>query len=368
MSLSRRSMVGLGVLAASVAVTGGVVAFRDSPGVRGVLGDVTTLKGYAGGEKMAFIQNPKTVDALKHFGLALDAERAGSVEMVRDPQLLGTKPQFVWPSSAPLVELAHRNMKVLRDQVIFNSPIVIYSWTPFADGLVRAGLAKKSGAHYFIVEAKGLIEAVLARKAWKDLGAQDLYGTIRMISTDPNKSNSGFMFAGLAANLLSGDVANSANLATVLPTVVELFRGMGYKPDSSGKVFDDYIASGPGASPLVVGYENQLVEWIIADPDRWGRVVSAGGPAQPVAMYPTPTVYSAHPLLALAGDANKLIDALMSPELQSIGWRDHGFRGPIGSIGADTDPLIKGRMPTQISAVTPMPDIDTMLKILQALA
>jgi hypothetical protein len=189
-----------------------------------------------------------------------------------------------------------------------------------------------------------------------------------MISTDPNKSNSGFMFAGLAANLLAGDVITEANLGTVLPTVVELFRGMGYKPDSSGKVFDDYIASGPGASPLVVGYENQLIEWIIADPDRWGRVVSAGGPAQPVAMYPTPTVYSAHPMLALAPEANKLIDALMNTELQSIGWRDHGFRGPIGSIGADTDPLIKGRMPTQISAVSPMPDIDTMLKILQALA
>jgi hypothetical protein len=366
--MSRRAMVGLGVLGGSVALTGGAVLFRNNSAVRGLLGDVTTLRGYAGGEKMAFIQNPKTIDALKHFGLALDAERAGPVDQVRDPQLLGTKPQFLWPSSSPLVELAHRHAKVLRDQVIFNSPIVIYSWTPFAEGLVRTGLAKKSGAHYFIVDAKGLIEAVLARKSWRELGGQDLYGTIRMISTDPNKSNSGFMFAGLAANLLAGDVITEANLGTVLPTVVELFRGMGYKPDSSGKVFDDYIASGPGASPLVVGYENQLIEWIIADPDRWGRVVSAGGPAQPVAMYPTPTVYSAHPMLALAPEANKLIDALMNTELQSIGWRDHGFRGPIGSIGADTDPLIKGRMPTQISAVSPMPDIDTMLKILQALA
>jgi len=59
MSLSRRSMVGLGVLGASVAVTGGVVLFRDSAAVRSVLGDVTPLKGYAGGEKMAFVQNPR---------------------------------------------------------------------------------------------------------------------------------------------------------------------------------------------------------------------------------------------------------------------------------------------------------------------
>jgi len=367
MTVSRRAMVGLGILGGSAALTAGAVLFRNNPGVRGVLGDVATLRGYAGGEKMAFIQNPKTVSALRHFGLALNAERAGSVEQVRDAELLGTKPQFLWPSSSPLVELAHKNVKVLRDQVIFNSPIVIYSWTPFAEGMVRAGLATKSGGHYFI-DAKALIDAVLARKPWSALGQPDLYGTIRLISTDPNKSNSGFMFAGLAANLLAGNVATEETLPAILPQLGELFHGMGYKPDSSGKVFDDYIAGGPGAEPLVVGYENQLVEWIIADPDRWSRVESGSGPAKPVALYPKPTVYSAHPLLALAPDSLKLIDALMSLDLQSIAWRDHGFRGPLGTIGAETDPLIKGRMPDQIVAVAPMPDIDVMLKILAALA
>jgi hypothetical protein len=59
---------------------------------------------------------------------------------------------------------------------------------------------------------------------------------------------------------------------------------------------------------------------------------------------------------------------MMSQELQSIAWRDHGFRGPLGSVGAETDPLIQGRMPNQIAAISPMPDIDVMLKILQALA
>lgn len=367
MSISRRAALGLGVLGASAAVTLGVVAFRQNAAFRGLLGDVTTLKGYAGGEKMAFIENPKTVAALERFGLAMNAERAGSVDQVRDAQLLGTKPQFLWPSSSPLVELAKKNAKVLRDQVIFNSPIVVYSWTPFAEGLVRAGLAQKEHDHYYI-DASKLIDAVLARKSWRELGQPGLYGTVRLITTDPNKSNSGFMFAGLAANLLSGaDVATEENLAGLLPKLTELFHGMGYKPDSSGKVFDDYIAGGPGADPLVVGYENQLIEWILADPDRWHRVEAASGSAKPVTLYPSPTVYSAHPLLALAPDSLKLIDALMSEGLQSIGWRDHGFRGPLGAVGAETDPAIAGRMPTQLTAVAPMPDIDVMLKILAAL-
>ncbi|MEJ0024819.1 MAG: hypothetical protein WDN01_02225 [Rhizomicrobium sp.] len=367
MTVSRRAALGIGLLGTSVAITGAAVLFKDSPALRGVLGNVTTLRGYAGGEKMAFIENPKTVAALRHFGLALDAERAGSVDQVRDPQLLGTKPQFLWPSSSPLVELARKNAKVLRDQVIFNSPIVIYSWTPYAEALARAGLATKEHEHYY-VDAKGLIDAVLARKTWRTLGHPDLYGALRLISTDPNKSNSGFMFAGLAANLLTGDVATVDNLAGLLPRLGELFHGMGYKPDSSGKVFDDYIAGGPGADPLVVGYENQLVEWILQDPDRWSRVEAAAGPAKPVTLYPRPTVFSAHPLLALVPDAERLIDAMMSPALQTIAWQDHGFRGPLGSVGAETDPRIKGRMPGQITAVSPMPDIEVMLSILRALA
>jgi hypothetical protein len=367
MTMSRRAMVGLGVLGGSVALTGGAVLLRDNPSFQGLLGRVTTLKGYAGGEKIAFIEDEKTVSALRHFGLAMKAERAGSVDQVRDPQLLATAPQFLWPSSSPLVELARRHSKILRDQVIFNSPIVIYSWTPYADALVRAGLAVKVGAHYFIIDARKLIDVVLARKTWNELGQPDLYGTIRLLSTDPNKSNSGFMFAGLAANMLAGGVATMETLDAILPQLVELFRGMGYKPDSSGKVFDDYIAEGPGAQPLVVGYENQLVEWILADPDRWHRVDAVSGPAKPVAMYPKPTVYSAHPMLALVPDALRLIDALIAPALQEIAWQQHGFRGPLGAIGANTDPLIQGRMPATLTAIAPMPDIDVMLKILTAL-
>ena len=353
MALSRRSLVGLGVLGASAAATGGAIVFRESPIVRGLIGRSVALKGYVGGEKMAFVENPRTIAALKSSALVMTSERAGSVEQVRDPKLLATKPQFLWPSSAPLVELARRSTKVLKDEVIFNSPIVIYSWKPIAEGLIRAGIATREGAHYY-VDARALIDAVLQRKSWKDLGQPDLYGRVRLTATDPNKSNSGFMFAGLAANLLSGDVATMDSLPGVLPKLTDLF--------------DDYVAGGPGAQPMVVGYENQLVEWILADKDRWKRIEGAGGPAKPVALYMKPTVFSAHPLIALGPEAIPLIEALMSKPLQEIGWRDHGFRGPLGSVGAQTDPMIAGRMPDQITSVTPMPDIETMLTLLKSLS
>jgi hypothetical protein len=366
MSIDRRALIGFGVLGASAVATGAVVLLRSRPDMRGLVGQSATLSGFVGGEKMAFLANPKTIEALKRRGFVLNADREGSVEQVRDPQLLGRKPDFLWPSSAPLVELAKKNAKVLTDQVIFNSPIVVYSWESIADGLVKVGMATKEATHYR-VDAKALIQAVIDGKPWSDLGQSDLYGHVRLIATDPNKSNSGFMFAGLAADILTGDVANAASLPKVLPQVVALFEAMGFKSHSSGQAFDDYIAGGPGAQPLVVGYENQLVEWIIADPDRWKRVQGSGG-ARPVTLYLHPTVYSAHPLIALSQGAVPLIEALTSPELLSIGWRDHGFRGPLGAIGADTDPLVAGRMPAQITDVAPMPDIDTMLAILDRLS
>jgi ABC-type Fe3+ transport system substrate-binding protein len=243
---------------------------------------------------------------------------------------------------------------------------VIYSWAPIADALVKAGLATREAAHYTL-DLKALIQAVLASRTWSDLGFADLSGRARLISSDPNKSSSGFMFAGLAADILAGGVTNATSLPAVLPSLVELFRIMGFTPGSSDQVFDAYIAGGPGADALVIAYENQLIEWIIADPARWQRVQQASAP-KPVLMYPHPTVDSAHPMIALSEAALPLIDALMSPELQAIGWQNHGFRGTTGAIGAGANPLVAGRMPAQIAAVAPMPTIDVMLAILDALS
>ena len=148
-------------------------------------------------------------------------------------------------------------------------------------------------------------------ESWATLGVPDLFGRARVVSTDPSKSNSGFMFAGLAANLLSGDVVTLETLGRVEGDVGTIFKRMGFKPSSSGKLFDDYIAGGAAAQPLVVGYENQLVEWVMQDPERWKRL-EAAAPAKPVMLYPRPTVFSAHPLISLTRDADELIDALMN--------------------------------------------------------
>jgi hypothetical protein len=368
MAISRRAF-GIGLLATSAAATGGYVYLRGHPEIAGRFGEARKLFGFAGGEKESFLNNARVRSVLeRRFGIILDARRAGSVEMVRERALLDQKPQFLWPSSSVLVEMARSSgVKISRDQVIFNSPIVLYSWDRIADGLVKGGFAEPAGGPRYTVDLLKLLKAVVAGETWAALGVGDLFGRARIVSTDPNKSNSGFMFAGLCASLLSGDVVMLDTLPRIDGDVATVFRRMGFKPPSSGKLFDDYVAGGAGAQPLIVGYENQLVEWVLQDADRWKRV-EASAPAKPVILYPRPTVFSAHPLISINRDADELIDALMSESLLELAWEDHGFRGPLGTVGKARNALLQSRLVERVDAVLPMPDAPVMLALLDRLA
>lgn len=364
MALSRRQL-GLGLIAVATVGTGGALYLRGSEQFAERNSAATTLNGFIGGEKEAFVNNPKVIARLaREFDIAMSARRAGSVEQVRDPAILAQNPAFLWPSSAVLVDVAKAaSVKIKQDSVILNSPLVLYSWTPIADALVKQGTARKIGNGSYTIDAKRLITGLLAGESWKSLGVDALFGKARLQSTDPLKSNSGFMFAGLVANLLADDVIDAARLPTVQNDVDTLFKAMGYKSHSSGKLFDDYIAGGMGGAPMIVGYENQLVEWILADEKRWVDL-TANNPVQPVTLYLEPTVLSSHPFIALNDPATKLIPALLDPEVQAIAWTEHGFRGPLGRAGTRTIDALKGRMPPSISAISPMPDAQTMLAII----
>jgi len=368
MAISRRAVLGAGLLASSAAATGGYMFLRGHPEIAGPLGEPKRLFGFAGGEKEGFLTNARVRGLLeRRFGLVLDARRAGSVEMVRERALLDQKPQFLWPSSSVLVEVARSaGVKISRDQVIFNSPIVLYSWDRIADGLVKAGLAEPAGGPRYFVDLSKLLKAIISGENWSALGVADLFGRARVVSTDPNKSNSGFMFAGLCASLLSGDVVMLDTLGRIDGDVATVFKRMGFKPPSSGKLFDDYIAGGAGSQPLIVGYENQLVEWVLQDAERWKRV-EANAPAKPVILYPRPTVFSAHPLISINREADDLVDALTNEAVLELAWEDHGFRGPLGSIGKARNPLLQSRLIDRVDAVLPMPDAPVMMALLDRL-
>lgn len=366
MALSRRAF-GVGLLATGIAGTGGYFAVRDRPELQGLLGSRMKLFGFIGGEKEAFLADPDVVDAIKGYGLLIESRVAGSVEMVREQALLSQNPQFLWPSSSIMVDIARQSgLRIRDDRVMLNTPVVVYTWQPVVDGLIKSGLVTVANGHHQL-DLKALLDAILAGADWSKLGVAALYGRARIVSTDPNRSNSGFMFSGLVLSLLSGNVATLDDLAQHGGKVQSIFRNMGFKSPSSGKLFDQYLAGGIGGEPMIVGYENQLVEWIIADPDRWNRIQSGQG-AKPVVLYPRPTVYSAHPLIVVDEAAERMIEALTSARLQELAWTRHGFRGPLGTATGDTIGPIAGLLPAEVDAVLPIPDAGVMLSLLNMLA
>lgn len=85
-------------------------------------------------------------------------------------------------------------------------------------------------------------------------------------------------------------------------------------------------------------------------------------------LYPQPTAFSAHPLISIDRSADELIDALMSESLLELAWEEHGFRGPLGTIGKAWNPLLQSRLLERIDAVLPIPDAPVMLALLDRLA
>jgi hypothetical protein len=363
----------VGLLILLVAIGGGLAfALFERGSLDGVLGiapaKTVALMGFVGGEKLNLMEDPEVQQILaRRYGIKLDLRRAGGIEMVMDQRLLDQKPQFLWPSSQVIAELAkERGLGIRKDENIFNSPMVLYTWSPIAGALEAAGLVARHPDGHMSVKLPELIDRIMQEKTWADIGVGELYGRMMLFSTDPTKSNSGFMLAGLLANILNGgEVAGDNSVGPLLPKVRRLFDRMGYTEPSSGKLFDLYIGEGMGAKPMIVGYENQLVEYALAHQDKWPAVQSTA--IHPVILYPEPTVYSSHPLITLAPEADALITALQDADLQRIAWERHGFRS--GFVGVINDPAklgLPGLSPS-VAKVMPMPSPHTMTAILAAL-
>ena len=77
-----------------------------------------------------------------------------------------------------------------------------------------------------------------------------------------------------------------------------------------------------------------------------------------------PTVLSAHPLISLVREADELVDALTNEAMLELAWEDHGFRGPLGTIGKTKSVLLHTRMLDAINAVLPMPEAGAMMALI----
>jgi hypothetical protein len=324
--------------------------------------DRVAVSIYYGGEKSALLANPKVKDIIDdRYKISLSATKAGSVEQVTalDP----TGRDCLWPSNEVAVELARNSGRpVIGDTTIFNSPIVFFAWSEVADAMLSKGMVTKRNDGLLTADITAIAAAVDRGARWKEDLGLNIYGPFRIFSTHPAKSNSGNVWSGLLAIVFNnGTPPTTTQIDAILPRITGYFDAMGHMEASSGDIFENFLKQGMGARPIIVGYENQLVEFLTVNAayadlirDRI-RVI-----------YPEPTVFASHPLISLTPACARLAEALQDPELQQIAWAEHGFR--TGLIGVENDPaaLTAATLPATVDLVVPMPPAEVMEKIIAA--
>lgn len=323
-----------------------------------------TVQGFYGGEKEVFLKDPDIQRILREkYGITVNARKAGSIEMVRDLPLTA-QTDFLWPSSQVSLALYKQNGgKSAGSDNVFNSPIVIYSWVEVTDVLINEKIVAKRGDAYYIVDFGRLCKLIADGKRWSDIGLPQLNGKIAIRTTDPTKSNSGNMFAGLMANILNkGEVVDSAGLDKILPELKAIFDRLGFKEPSSADLFQQYLTTGVGAKPMIAGYESQLIEFSLQN-EAYRKQLKD----RVRVLYPEPTVWSSHPLIARTKNGLRLLDALKDAEIQDLAWRRHGFRSGLVGVQNSTAVLQTVGVPETISAVIDMPTPEVMDRIIEAL-
>ncbi len=358
-----RIIVGLLIL---VAVAGGAFVYTQF-GLSGLTRQVerrdpVTVSIYFGGEKSALLRNEAVQNILQNrYRVTLDATKAGSVEMATTLPVGGR--DCIWPSNAVAVELARQSgHTVLGDDTIFNSPIVFYAWADVADALVAKGVVTKRNDGFLTADVAAIGRLIEEEARWKEDLGLNIYGAFKVFSTHPAKSNSGNIWSGLLGTVLNaGDTPTEASLPTLLPKITAYFDAMGHMEASSGDIFQNFLKQGMGARPIIVGYENQMVEFL-SENARMAEDIAA----RVRVIYPEPTVFASHPLISLTSTCKRLVEALTDPELQEIAWASHGFR--TGLIGVQNDPaaIPVAAMPETINLVVPMPSADVMGAIIQS--
>ena len=189
----------------------------------------------------------------------------------------------------------------------------------------------------------------------------ELYGTVSVDTTDPARSNSGNMFAALLADVLNGgQTLSPEKVDEILPQLQAIFGKLGYMETSSSDLFDQFLRMGVGATPIAAGYESQIIEYAMLHPDEYEAVRD-----DIVVLYPAPTVWSAHVLIALDDAGKTLIRGLQDEEVQKLAWEKHGFR--TGNYEISDKELGVPGIADNITQVAQVPSYDVMRRIIDGL-
>lgn len=360
----RKKIIGLVLLICVMAAVGGIYLLTGGSGdgekkETGKTQPRTAVSGYVGGEKIGFLEDEEVLSILgEKYGLEVDYSKAGSLDMMT-ADLEGRN--YLFPSSSIALEYYEElHGSPAQSEILLNTPIVLYTHKMVLDAFDSQGLIAKDGDVNYIDMAK-LVELIQNDTAWADIGVPELYGTVSVDTTDPARSNSGNMFAALLADVLNGgQTLTPEKVDEILPRLQAIFGKLGYMETSSSDLFDQFLRMGVGATPIAAGYESQIIEYAMLHPEEYESVRD-----DIVVLYPAPTVWSAHVLIALDDAGKTLIRGLQDEEVQKLAWEKHGFR--TGNYEISDKELGVPGIADNITQVAQVPSYDVMRRIIDGL-
>ena len=347
----------LGLLLLIVIAAGTGIIYQMTAGKK----EPIRLTGYLGGEKIGFIEDEEVQEILRdQYGIEMDYSKAGSLDMVTLDQ---EGMDYLFPSSQTALEY-YRELKgePAKSEIILNTPIILYTHKIVSDVLEEQGIVSEEDGVMYLDMAE-MARIITEERSWKEIGLPELYGNVSIDTTDPAKSNSGNMFAGLLANTLNGGVTvDEEALPRILPQLQEIFDKLGYMETSSSDLFSQFLKMGVGAKPIIAGYESQLLEFAVEQPDDFAKIKD-----DIVMLYPSPTVWSTHIYIALTENGEMAVDGLLDPQVQELAWEKHGFRTSVYSAATDTSGFGVNGLAKDITRVMQMPDYAVMRQIIDSL-
>lgn len=360
MKMSRSKLVGLVAVVAVVAIFGVVRLWQQAQPQPVAPVEATTVTGYLGGEKISLFDDEEFNTLASQAGLDVQYRKAGSLAMM-DSDLTGM--DYLFPSSRAAVEYGASKGVTSSDQdIVFNSPIVVYTYRDVADALVGSGIMSKDGDVYKL-DTAAAVQAMVDDKTWQDLGWDAGYGQFRIDSTDPTKSNSGNEWAALVATMLNGgQPATVESVERDADKLRAVFQKSGWMETSSEDSFNQFLTLGEGSKPMMVGYESQILDLAANQPNIYTQAKD-----DLVVAYLTPTVWSTHVIMPLDDRGVQLRDFLKSDAVQRLAWERHGFRT---AAYTGTDSVSRFDVPgtvDKITSVVELPSTDAMNKIIEVL-
>jgi hypothetical protein len=258
---------------------------------------LTEVTGLIGFEREEFFRDQRAQAALREHRPVVRSEKAGSCQIATSYDLTGY--DFAFPAGVPAAEKIRQEMGNRRSFNPFFTPMAIASRQPIVDILTANGIAEQrtGTGTYYTVDMGRLLAEIVAGRRWKDLADSEAYPVSRSAlinSTDVRRSDSAAKYLALIGYVGNDNqvVTTDAQIQPVLPAVAAAFPRQGFVEYSSEAPFEDYLVLGMGKAPLVMIYESQFIH----------RASLADGSIRPdmVLMYPRPTIFSKHVLVALS--------------------------------------------------------------------